>query len=152
LIGDVLDWLFEHRSTATQAGPLAATLAIQADSAVANIVRLAEEMPQRTSPAGGWCAGHIRKAAQRGAGESVKTGPAPLAGGVAVGDRGCVGRRLAAAVGDALTRFGSARCRNLDGELEALVALMALFLVRSTLKIAWMHGARETSAMTCSLE
>lgn len=40
----MLDWLFEHRYTATQAGPLAATLAIQADSAVANIVRLAEEM------------------------------------------------------------------------------------------------------------
>jgi hypothetical protein len=43
LIGDVLDWLFEHGYTATRAGAPAVTLATVADMAVANIVRLAEE-------------------------------------------------------------------------------------------------------------
>ena len=44
LIGDVLDWLFEHGYSAANGGAPAATLATLADSAVANIVRLAEEI------------------------------------------------------------------------------------------------------------
>jgi uncharacterized membrane protein YccC len=44
LIGDVLDWLFEHRYSAAHGGAPAATLAVLADSGVANIVRLAEEI------------------------------------------------------------------------------------------------------------
>jgi uncharacterized membrane protein YccC len=44
LIGDVLDWLVEHGYGAAQAGAPAGTLATVAGSAVAQIVRLAEEM------------------------------------------------------------------------------------------------------------
>jgi uncharacterized membrane protein YccC len=44
LIGDVLDWLFEHGYVAAQAGAPAGTLATLAGNAVAHIVRLAEEM------------------------------------------------------------------------------------------------------------
>jgi uncharacterized membrane protein YccC len=44
LIGDVLDWLFEHNYSAARAGPSAATLAVVADTAVAHVVRLAEEI------------------------------------------------------------------------------------------------------------
>ncbi|MBV9174788.1 MAG: FUSC family protein [Chloroflexi bacterium] len=44
LIGDVLDWLFEHGYAATHAGAPAGTLATLADMGVANIVRLAEEI------------------------------------------------------------------------------------------------------------
>ena len=44
LIGDVLDWLFEHGYAAAQAGAPAGTLATLAGNAVAHIVRLAEEM------------------------------------------------------------------------------------------------------------
>jgi uncharacterized membrane protein YccC len=44
LIGDVLDWLFEHGYAAVQSGAPAGTVATLAGNAVANIVRLAEEM------------------------------------------------------------------------------------------------------------
>src|SRR5207244_8265085 len=44
LIGDVLDWLFEHGYAAAQAGAPAGTLAMLAGNAVAHIVRLAEEL------------------------------------------------------------------------------------------------------------
>jgi len=44
LIGDVLDWLVEHGYAASQAGAPAGTLATVAGSAVAHIVRLAEEL------------------------------------------------------------------------------------------------------------
>jgi hypothetical protein len=44
LIGDVLDWLFEHGYAAAQAGAPAGTLTTVAGSAIAHSVRLAEEM------------------------------------------------------------------------------------------------------------
>jgi uncharacterized membrane protein YccC len=44
LICDVLDWLFEHGYSAASGGAPAATLAILADNAVANVIRLAEEL------------------------------------------------------------------------------------------------------------
>jgi uncharacterized membrane protein YccC len=44
LIGDVLDWLSEHGYAAAQAGAPAGTLAALADTAIAHMLRLAEEM------------------------------------------------------------------------------------------------------------
>jgi len=44
LIGDVLDWLFEHGYAAAQAGAPAVTLATLAGNAVADLLRLAEEI------------------------------------------------------------------------------------------------------------
>ena len=44
LIGDVLDWLFEHGYAAVETGAPAGTVATTAGTAVSNIVRLAEEI------------------------------------------------------------------------------------------------------------
>jgi len=108
LIGDVLDWLFEHGYAAAQAGAPAGTLATLAGNAVAHIVRLAEEMRS----------GHrLRVAdppdANRGncavsTLEPIGAQAVQLAGAVAVDNRARIRSRLAAATGDATASPGSA--------------------------------------------